>query len=193
MNEPIFPDSPEAAIYKTNISGWVDRHGNFCGEHEYVARFNGSTHKKCECGNVIEKNSYCKPCSDKKYIVIFNKYPMHEITDKYLKSGYPFYSDYFDEYYFEIEALFEKLADHDDLVSLEDIRLQFCKPIYAREIDEDYFCDELPEDGDIPHEIHGAMATFNSMIKGIIFSYEPVNIRVDCDQLRNMYGEWRMR
>ncbi len=191
MSEPIFPASPGVATYQTNISGWVDRHGRFWGEDEYLARFNGSTHKKCECGNVIEKNGYCKPCSERKSIEIFNKYPTQEITDKYLKSGCPFYSDLGDAYYWGIDDLFDKLLDSGNPVSLENIRLQFCKPIYARELDEDYFCDELPEDGDIPPEIREAMATFNAMIRGIVLSYEPASIRVDCDQLRKLYDEWR--
>lgn len=32
--KPIFPESPEAATFKTGLSGWVDRHGRFWGDDE---------------------------------------------------------------------------------------------------------------------------------------------------------------
>jgi hypothetical protein len=51
----ILDTSDEAAKFVTGISGWVSRDGHFCGNDERIARYIGSTHKLCECGNIVEK------------------------------------------------------------------------------------------------------------------------------------------
>lgn len=61
----IMEDSPEAASIKT-VTGWVSSTGRFWGDDERMARFDGSTHKRCDCGAVIAHRSYCRACSDRK-------------------------------------------------------------------------------------------------------------------------------
>jgi hypothetical protein len=63
-DEPvIFPQSPQAATFRTELEGWVSRHGIFYGDNEYAARFNGCTHGICACGQLREKNyASCKAC-----------------------------------------------------------------------------------------------------------------------------------
>lgn len=72
----IFPESPEAAQYKTGIEGWVSRDGRFFGGNEHLARYCGSTHKKCSCGAVILINRYCEDCRSAERLKVFNAMPI---------------------------------------------------------------------------------------------------------------------
>jgi hypothetical protein len=56
---------------------------------------------------------------------------------------------------------------------VEDLRLIVCEPNYVREIDNDYFFDELAEDGYIPGEVEEAMDAFNKAVAGIVLSWSP--------------------
>lgn len=40
-----------------------------------------------------------------------------------------------------------------------------CAPNYPRELTSEYFCDDLPEDGDVPAEIEDAIRVFNAALK----------------------------
>lgn len=80
------------------------------------------------------------------------------------------YSDSRDEYYSDTEAAHDDLEDGE---SIEDLRLVICEPNYARQIDKDFFCDEMTEDGDLPHEVINAMSAFNKAISGIVLSWFP--------------------
>lgn len=53
----------ESAEYRTDIKGWVSKDGRFFGKDESLARYSGSTHRKCDkCESLIEKTSYCEKC-----------------------------------------------------------------------------------------------------------------------------------
>jgi hypothetical protein len=41
----------------------------------------------------------------------------------------------------------------------------FAVPVYGRFLDDDYFCDELYEDGELPDSIYEAMGVFNEVVK----------------------------
>ena len=72
----ILAESDEAAKFVTGISGWVDRHRKFHGKSEEMARYYGSTHKKCkECKEAIIRigYSFCANCQEKKDIERYNK------------------------------------------------------------------------------------------------------------------------
>ena len=70
----ILPGDPEAASIQT-VTGWVSENGYFYGDKpnsEGLARYDGSTHRKCDCGETIKKNSYCRKCHTKKRDAIFD-------------------------------------------------------------------------------------------------------------------------
>ncbi|CAM5998730.1 unnamed protein product [Sphagnum balticum] len=48
--------------------------------------------------------------------------------------------------------------------SPQDLRLRICQPVFGRRIDDDYFCDELAEDGEVPDIIREAMENLNKAI-----------------------------
>ena len=47
----------------------------------------------------------------------------------------------------------------------QDLQLVFAKPVYGRFLDDDYFCDELYEGGELPDTIYAAMGVFNEVVK----------------------------
>jgi hypothetical protein len=45
--------------------------------------------------------------------------------------------------------------------------LIICVPNYPRQIDGDYWSDDLPEDGDLPTELEKAVDAFNKVIRNL--------------------------
>lgn len=88
------------------------------------------------------------------------------------------YSETRDEYFNDLGDV-EDSIDVDDGETLADLRIVICKPIYARKLDEDFFFDELGEDGELPDHIIKAMEAFNKAIDGTILSWEPGNTRLE--------------
>ncbi|AMP15525.1 hypothetical protein CPter291_3288 [Collimonas pratensis] len=84
------------------------------------------------------------------------------------------FSDATDEYFRDLS----EAEDHafDNGMSLPELRLIICEPTYAREIDgNDHFCDDLPEDGELPAEISNAFDALNEAIRkcGTPLSWSP--------------------
>ena len=152
----IMRESPEAAQLKT-VTGWVSRTGQFFGDDERTARYAGCTHEVCGgCGAVIARG-WCNTCREKRDL---ESWLAAERTE--WDGTTPLYSDAYDKYFFDEDV--EEFAD-DEGVSVDDLRLYICEPRYGRSIDEDYFCDELAEDGEVPDVILHAMKKLNEAIK----------------------------
>lgn len=157
--EMIMMDSDEAATQMT-ITGWWSRHGRFYGNDERTARHDGCTHRKCErCGEPVEKSwLVCKRCRDEADIQKFKAMPRKAWDGKAM-----IYSELKDQYYSDPDEALEELAYCDGLTS-EDLRLIICEPNYADELDSEYWCDSIPESGDIPDWLEDAIAQFNKAI-----------------------------
>ena len=74
------------------------------------------------------------------------------------------YSEARDQYYSTPDDAAEDLEDDQ---TLADLRLVICEPNYVRQIEPDYCCDDLPEDGDVPDEVAEAMEAFNEAAEGL--------------------------
>ncbi len=157
--KPIFPESEEAAKFVTGISGWVDRKGNFYGADERLARIAGSTHKHCDCGAVISRNSYCKECARRRHI---EKYQSAQKIEWDHKT--PLYSQRNDVYLYDIDDLIS-LMEECEVTDTEELELFVCKPNYLREIESDHWADYLPEDVGLPSEVEAELKEFNSVIR----------------------------
>ena len=158
--EVILPSDPRAAHYVTDIKGWVSRDGRFYGNDERLARWAGSTHNVCDaCGAVTERPwTHCAPCRAR------SKAERHAKRETKPYNGEPIYSDAIDKFFFDEDELLDYLAD-DDAVPLNDLQLVFCKPQFAREIDTDIWCDELPDDHEVPGWLTEAVETLNQTIR----------------------------
>jgi len=158
-------DSPEAATFVTGISGWKSRDGFFWGKDEHMARYSGSTHKKCdECGRVYSKHSYCDFCHEKKETEKYYALPVVEWDEET-----PIYDDSSDEYYFDKESLMEdmywKLEEANKQGCEPEIRLLLCDPVHLHLLESDIWEDELPEDGELSGEVSDALDALNAVIK----------------------------
>lgn len=166
-DKQILYDSCEAAEFRTNIEGWVDAHGGFCDNDEDMARWSGCTHIICpECGKPTPKNyTICRDCREKKAI---ERYEAKE--RKKWDQQTPLYSEATDEYFFDGDQLLDYLADQafppqERVVNERTLRLVICKPIYLRKIEDDFFADELPEDGRLPLDVEKAIDNLNILLR----------------------------
>ena len=153
-------DSNEAAQYKTGLSGWVSKDGFFWGENERAARYQGCTHRSCEdCGQPVEKSYLiCKDCRDKKDKAKFDAMPKEVWNEE---GGV--YSDAIDKYFLSWEEVDDYCEEEG--VKEDNLRLVICEPTYGRYLEQDYFEDELPEDGEVPDSIIKAIEDFNKVLK----------------------------
>ena len=164
-------DSPEAAHHRTGIRGWVSRRGNYFGEGangEGLARYDGCTHVPCrQCGKPVEKSwTACDDCRNLAEIARYEAMPRAEWDGKAM-----LYSQANDKFYETPDDAAEDLDDADD--ELSGLRLVICRPVYARQIESDYFSDDMAEDQELPGAIIDAMDAFNKAVAGIIVSWEP--------------------
>lgn len=172
----IMYDSPEAAIYKTDIEGWVSADGYYCGkgkQGEDSARYRGATHRKCEtCDNVIKMRTYtkCESCRHKVNVENYQKMKFKEYD------GSPVFDYYGDKYFFSEDDILEYLEENE----LESIDLVFCSENHWDKIEPDYWADIMPEDseGDLPEKLAKALEAFNEVIDSLpVASYSPSDIR----------------
>lgn len=153
-------DSNEAAQFRTNISGWVSRHGRLCCD-ERAARYDGCTHTRCEdCSQPITKGRLvCPKCWDKRQTLKYEAMPKEDWNGEGM-----LYSDAADKYFSdwcEIEEFIEEEGG-----TIEGLRLIICKPNYLPLLDSsDFGCDELAEDGELPDAVVDAINKFNEVIK----------------------------
>jgi hypothetical protein len=155
----ILYSSPEAASIKT-LTGWVSRTGCFWGNDEHMARYDGSTHKVCDCGEIVHQhNAVCRKCADARSLA---KYAAMERRP--WDGDAMLFSDATDEYFRDLSEAKDCASDNG--MSLAELRLIICEPTFAREIDgNDHFCDDLPEDGELPAEISDAFDALNEAIR----------------------------
>ncbi len=164
-NQVIMFDSDEAAQYRTGLSGWVSRHGNYWGIDERAARYDGCTHTRCEdCGEPVDRGRLiCPKCGEARDVKRYNAMPKEKWNGKGL-----LYSDAADRYFSSWDEAGEFLVDDCTLgaTSIESLRLIICEPHYLPILDESEFgCDEMAEDGELPDIVIQAIWDFNKVIK----------------------------
>lgn len=177
--------SDEAAKYVTGIEGWVDRHGHFYGKDERLARWAGATHVSCsECGAETNKTyTICYACRCKKEL---EKFYAKKIKD--WNGITPLYSELTENYFFDLGDLQDYLCENK--LKVDSMMLVICTPNKLRELDEDYFCDELPEDGELPPDVYAAIVDLNRVIKEQEpISWSPGPYRANCGDYLNDHDE----
>ena len=165
--EPVvLVNSPEAAKLVT-VTGWQSRNGYFYGDNEGAARWNGATHTTCKvCGKVISKRrGLCHECVEKLYEEKHVALPRAEWDGKAM-----LYSGMRDNYYASPDDAKDALEEGE---TLADLRLVICTPTYVRQLTEDDFANDLPEDGRLPDAVKQAMDAFNAAVSGIVLSWFP--------------------
>lgn len=178
----IMENSDEAATYRTDICGWIDSRGQYYGkgrDAERTARYAGSTHKLCECGEVTPNKYYtkCQICRDKRAIEKYNK------KEKKVWDEDSFiYSQKYDKYFDGIEELENFLNEYEekDRPEIANMMLVHCDPQHMNEINIDYWSDLTADECDLPGEIIEALEDFNDLIRNQEpISWVPGNIAVE--------------
>lgn len=160
--------SPEAAQQVT-VTGWRSRNGIFYGNDEHIARWAGCTHIACpECGSFTSKRyTHCDACRDKRRGERYSALP-REIWDE----STPVCTFEGDQYFFDLDSLIDHCHDND--CRPEDLQLVICEPVMLQQINEEFWRDDLPDDGELPDAIHIALDALN---KAIQENTEPVAYR----------------
>lgn len=155
----IMYDSPEAATFRTNLSGWVTGGGLYYGKDEHIARWAGCTHIKCECGSIREKSyTICEECRRKKSNERYAALPFVE-WDR----DTPLTEWDGDKYFFSEEDIAEYCEEHE--INPSELRLVVCTPNYLHPVYGDNWSDELPEEGELPPAIEKLVKELNEAIK----------------------------
>ncbi|AMC34772.1 hypothetical protein [Janthinobacterium sp. B9-8] len=186
MTAKIMYASPEAASIQT-VTGWVSSRGRFFAHDEHMARYDGSTHKLCECGAEVDQKSYCSPCALKKLQARFDAMPYQAWNGKDW-----LYSHSADRYFDNPSQIIEYCEEEE--VSVFDLQLVFCISNLPEQINlTEIWRDDMPEDGDeshIPAPILNALAVLNKAIKENAepLSYSPTDFSVSEKSLIEHFG-----
>lgn len=193
VKDIILPSDPIAAKLVT-VTGWQSRDGRFYGSDERLARWAGSTHVPCDdCGAPTPTRSYtvCSECRSKREVERYDAMPKDEwdgVQMLFSQSADKYFSDIDEAYEFAVEDLDEsEVVDEDNNADrvkwLDTLMLVLCEPNRVRSLDSDHFCEDLPEDGDVPSEVEQAVDIFNEAVKGIVLSWSPGKKRLDTSKV----------
>lgn len=176
-DEIIMIDSPEAAKPHT-MDGWLSRNGFFYRD-EQSARYDGCTHRPCnECGAPARKSGLlCDECREVAKQERYLDMPVAEWDGNAM-----LYSEALDKYFRGIDDAEGSLEEGQ---TLADLRLVICEPNYASTLGEDYFCEEMEENAELPGHIADAIAAFNEAVSGTVLSFSPGKYRLKLEGSRD--------
>lgn len=180
-------DSDEAAQLKT-VTGWVSSDGRFYGKDEHLARWAGCTHKACGCGNLMTKSyTICDACREVKRRERYIAMPEAASGDDMV------FSDSAQEYFQSVEDAAEYAVEND--IALKDMDLICCEPRIMREVEYDYWEDDLADDSDfvgiVPTNIRAAIDALNELIarEKPALSWWPSKCRVSEEEIAKAQAE----
>jgi hypothetical protein len=155
----IILDTDDNAARLVTVELWQSSRGNLYN-NEQAARYDGCTHRACDqCGKpTVKRYTICDKCREIKDSERYAALPKKQYD------GSPVYSLITENCLFDNDAIMDDCVDSG--LDIDELRLVFCEPNYPREIDpNDYFCDDLPEDGEIDGELLAAFDKLNEVIR----------------------------
>jgi hypothetical protein len=158
VEEKIVLFTSDEAAFPLTISGWKSRTGSFFLT-ENSARYDGCTHKTCECGKPMKK--YYLKCEDCRFISTQEQYL--KLEHKAWDGTTPVCIYGTDTYFFDEDAIGDYCYDNE--CESKDLMLVLCEPNYLSQIESDIWEDILPEDGDIPKALQDKMDELNKFIQ----------------------------
>lgn len=162
-------DSVDAAKPYT-MDGWLSANGFFYKDEE-SARYNGCTHQRCDCGNVMRKGWIkCDLCRAKSELESYKKLPF---KDWDCTTPLVIYRD--DRYFFDKDDILDYCDEND--INPADLLLIICEPNYLRPICADYWDDELSEDQDLPDDVQKLIDQINAFNKDHFINWVPGKYR----------------
>ena len=83
------------------------------------------------------------------------------------------YSDRDDVYFSDYQELHDYIYER-EIENVDSLRLIICEPEHLRELDADYWADDLPEDAELPESVWSAIDALNASLKDAeIVSWHP--------------------
>lgn len=158
--EKIILNTSDESAKRVTVTGWVSRDGRFYGDDERIARWAGATHIICSCGRITPKSyTACDACREQSRNVRYAALPRAQWDGVAMLCVFEG-----DLYFNSIEEAQEHAETNE--TTLEALQLVICAPKRYREIDpNDYYCDDLPEDGEVDGEIEDAFNELNKRIR----------------------------
>lgn len=156
----------EDAASRVTATGWACNtchrwYGDAEGA-EHLARWCCATDLPCECGGRLRKPwSACESCREQRSAERWAKLPREEWD-----GTTPLYSEELQRFLWDEDEVWEAIEEAGG--DTEALRLCLCRPQPPRELDLDYWEDDLPEDGDyldLPDELREAVDVLNEVIK----------------------------
>jgi hypothetical protein len=173
MSERVILNTDDEAAKRVTVTGWMARDGQWWGDDERMARWAGSTHILCACGKLTPKSwTKCDECRERAKEERYAKLERREWD------GGMLYSDTLERYFDDEDDLRDYCFDEG--TTPDALRLLLCEPVYAREIDDDHWCDDLPEDAqmdDVNGDIAEALARLNEVIRAQREAGRPISWR----------------
>ena len=172
----IMYDSPEAA-HRGTVEGWFSRDGFFYGDGEtaeHVARSKGCTHNLCEdCGAVIPQNwrTVCATCRAVRARKGWEALPAREWD------GTTPVTEFLGDRYFFSDDEFEEWCESEE-IDPASVMLVHCRRTRVSEVGEDFYCDDLAEDQQLPDEVCNAIDALNRAAREHIITWEASGERV---------------
>lgn len=158
----IMYESPEAATFMTNLSGWVDINGRYWGKDEHMARYSSCTHRLCDCGGEMTKSwTKCEACRARSSREAYFKMPQKEWD---LVTPLVLYND--DKYFRNEEELKEYCSE--EQINGQDLMLCLCDYQPIPQVDYDIWTDIMPEDDgleDVYPELAARVDELNKFIE----------------------------
>lgn len=165
----ILPDSDEAATAQSKLV-WQARTGQTVDD-ETVARWLGSTHERCSCGQIIERGTHsCEDCAQTH---------ARERYAQMVKGGWDgksaLYSIAMQTFYPSPDAAQATLEPGEPIDTLQ---LVICTPIVTEPLSAGLICD-LPFGAPVPSRLQAAIELFNSMTQGLVVGWKPIAVAWD--------------
>lgn len=140
------------------VSVWQTLDGEVFRD-ERTARYHGCTHWPCHvCGVATHKSQLrCDSCLAAERKARWEALPLIEWDGET-----PFVMDGGDEYFFCAEDFYDWCDIHE--LRPSEVRLVVCVPCRYRQLDDDYWADDLSEDGELPDDVVQALDALNAAL-----------------------------
>jgi hypothetical protein len=147
----------DGATQRTDLTGWVSRHGAYFGNNEDAARYHGATHRRCEapgCDGVTDK--FWLKCEKHRHESTMARFMKRKaITSAEIPDGNYLFLEDNDTWYPDIEDLLEDVPEPE--------RIILGSPVQGRCVEPDAII-ETDEELELPQSIADAINHLNKLI-----------------------------
>jgi len=157
MTDQFIMGETDGATLRTDLTGWVSRHGAYFGNNEDAARYHGATHRRCEvpgCDGVTDK--FWLKCEKHRHESAMARFMKRKaITSAEIPDGNMLYLEDNGTWYADLEDLLADVPEPE--------RVVLGSPVKGRCIEPDAIL-EMEDDRELPEHIAEAVNALNALI-----------------------------